>query len=297
MSDWPGWAGLFKAAFPNSREGAAKLAHVPDKVMRVYLALARFANENGDAWPSTTTLAKVCGKSRWRILDALAEGEGLGLWTIQKSDGKGNHYCLTWPIPTCDEIVTCAENSTCDESSTGPVTILAPEPVTKLSQRSRPRKKAKKKVTGIDPWQAAKAHMTTDALDTPQMENVWREWAEHRRQIKKRLTPATIKKQIAKLERIGHDRAVAAIEHSIEQGWTGIYEPKAQAAGQNGHSVGSQWTPSRLFRAIQAGEIREAITRGNAIDLTSATAYGEAGIKSNGDVLLATRDIHRSIFR
>jgi hypothetical protein len=54
----------------------------------------------------------------------------------------------------------------------------------------------------------------------------WGEFIKHRSEIKKPLTPLAIRKQLKALEKIGPARAVAAIDHSIANGWTGIYEPK-----------------------------------------------------------------------
>lgn len=62
-------------------------------------------------------------------------------------------------------------------------------------------------------------------LDTTKFRQAWAEYEEHRRQIRKKLTPLATKKLINKLETWGHDRSVLAIEHSIANGWTGIFEP------------------------------------------------------------------------
>ena len=69
------------------------------------------------------------------------------------------------------------------------------------------------------------------ALQTPAFEAAWNDWQAHRTELRKRLTPSTKRKQLAKLAQMGVTRAIAAIEHSIEAGYTGIFEPK-----QNGHA-------------------------------------------------------------
>lgn len=53
----------------------------------------------------------------------------------------------------------------------------------------------------------------------------WASWAEHRRETGNKLTKTTTERQLRKLYEMGLERAMAAIEHSITQGWTGIYEP------------------------------------------------------------------------
>lgn len=55
----------------------------------------------------------------------------------------------------------------------------------------------------------------------------WSAWAEYRRQAKiKAYTPMGAQLQLKKLAVMGPHRAVAAIEHSISQGFQGIYEER-----------------------------------------------------------------------
>jgi uncharacterized protein YdaU (DUF1376 family) len=54
----------------------------------------------------------------------------------------------------------------------------------------------------------------------------WDEWVIYRKKIKKTMTPMTQEKQLSKMAKWGPDRAIAAINLSIEKGWTGIFEPK-----------------------------------------------------------------------
>jgi len=52
----------------------------------------------------------------------------------------------------------------------------------------------------------------------------WSEWVQHRKEIKKKMTALTIKKQLNALSKIGESRSIAAIENSITKGYQGIYE-------------------------------------------------------------------------
>jgi hypothetical protein len=54
----------------------------------------------------------------------------------------------------------------------------------------------------------------------------WEDWKQFRIQSKKKLTPLSITKQFKTLASIGESRAIAAIDHSIANGYQGIYEPK-----------------------------------------------------------------------
>jgi len=56
----------------------------------------------------------------------------------------------------------------------------------------------------------------------------WAEWEQHRQEKKKPLTPLAKKKQLAALVEMGEARAVAAINHSIANGYQGIFEPRPE---------------------------------------------------------------------
>jgi len=63
-------------------------------------------------------------------------------------------------------------------------------------------------------------------LDTPEFAEAWAEWEQYRREKKAKLTPTTIKRQLAMLTKLGSDFAIEAISQSIEAGWTGVFPPK-----------------------------------------------------------------------
>jgi hypothetical protein len=61
-------------------------------------------------------------------------------------------------------------------------------------------------------------------LSTPAFAAAWAEWEQHRRAKGGKLTPLAATKQLGFLAGLGPARAVAAIEHSIRQNYTGIFE-------------------------------------------------------------------------
>jgi hypothetical protein len=69
-------------------------------------------------------------------------------------------------------------------------------------------------------------------LRTPGFTEAWAEWVGHRREIRNKLTPRTAKVQLARCEKWGEQRAIAAILHSIGQGWIGLYEPNEREQGK-----------------------------------------------------------------
>lgn len=68
-------------------------------------------------------------------------------------------------------------------------------------------------------------------LDTPAFRTAWNEWKQHRDEKRTKLTSTAIKKALIRLEQMGRDRAIAAINYSISNGWAGIFEAPTQKDG------------------------------------------------------------------
>lgn len=62
-------------------------------------------------------------------------------------------------------------------------------------------------------------------LDAPDVRQALEEFREHRRQIGKKLTPLAEQKLLTEWADKGVDRFVAAVNHSIANGWQGLFEP------------------------------------------------------------------------
>lgn len=103
-----------------------------------------------------------------------------------------------------------------------------------------------------DLWLVALEYMTGPELNSTKFEETWREWIEYRRQRRNPLTECTIRRQIHKLEELGHDRAVAAIGRSIENGWIGIFPaPSSNATGDAGGGDSSANASRRYDERIE----------------------------------------------
>lgn len=71
--------------------------------------------------------------------------------------------------------------------------------------------------------------------------DVWNEWVQHRKELKKALTPTTIKKQLVQLEKwdkLGMDTS-EIIYTSITNGWAGLFPLRkgAHQTNANGHKT------------------------------------------------------------
>lgn len=61
------------------------------------------------------------------------------------------------------------------------------------------------------------------ALDTPAFRAAWDDWVQHRKEIKKKLTPLAARQQLKNLADVGEREAIAAIKKSIGNGWQGLF--------------------------------------------------------------------------
>jgi hypothetical protein len=69
-----------------------------------------------------------------------------------------------------------------------------------------------------------KPELAQPCFESPAFVKAWQDWQEHRREIKKPLTPKASESQMAEFKAWGESRAIAAIRHTIKMGWQGIRE-------------------------------------------------------------------------
>ena len=76
-----------------------------------------------------------------------------------------------------------------------------------------------------------------EELDTPDFRQAWAEWVAYRKDMKKKLSKFSIRKQLKQLAAMGEQGAIACIDHTIAKGWQGLYEPKQEAGTPNGVTI------------------------------------------------------------
>lgn len=67
------------------------------------------------------------------------------------------------------------------------------------------------------------------------MQAAWMDWVEHRRQMRKPMTPIARRQQIAQLCKWEEAQAIENIARAIRSGWQGIYD-RHQQNGQRGRT-------------------------------------------------------------
>jgi predicted DNA-binding ribbon-helix-helix protein len=71
-------------------------------------------------------------------------------------------------------------------------------------------------------------------FDSEDFATAWEQWTRHRREKRKPLTPTSVTLQFKTLKDMGEVRSIAAINSSIANGYTGIFETKSHNAHLNG---------------------------------------------------------------
>ena len=67
-----------------------------------------------------------------------------------------------------------------------------------------------------------------DWMKLDKFQESWKEWNQHRKEIKKPQTYGSIKQQLNKLGELGEIESVRWINNAIMQGWQGLYEPASK---------------------------------------------------------------------
>lgn len=75
-------------------------------------------------------------------------------------------------------------------------------------------------------------------LDDPRFVQAWTSWLGSRKERRKPVSPSAARLQLAKMAVWGVDKSIKAIEQSIEQDWTGIFEPKTYEKNRPNRNVG-----------------------------------------------------------
>ena len=180
----------------------------------IYSVLADRQGGNGDCWPGIRTLAKDAGMSKGAVERAVDALESAGLIQANRGNqGYSNRYTVTVPetgtlpaSPTVPETETdCPQNGDSGVPKTD--TVVSPKRV--LKQTKEPDQ----------------LNQTKNQMPEPpeHLREVWPEWIESRKDIKKKLTPRMARGQLKKLSKYSDKAAVDAIEASIANGWQGLF--------------------------------------------------------------------------
>jgi hypothetical protein len=157
------------------------------------------------------------------VIEVLRFLEAASMVIIKKAPGKKSVYQLT--APSKWKPVGNGERSELDNA-----------PVGKGERNRSEMGNVRKSNEGNPMKEVAGAPVEIpENLNTPEFRTAWNDWLDERR--KKKIKPYTergAKAQLALLSAWGPEKSIAAITHSITQGYQGIYEEKQSKGGANG---------------------------------------------------------------
>ena len=199
----------------------------------VLIKLADNANDVGECWPSYQHIADQCEINRSTVRKHIKHLEEQRLLRIENREGpKGNSsnlYFLTLGGVGQNSTPVGPESTGVGPQPTHPVgpestrTSHSFEPVIEPVEQSvaDAPSAGKKKAPKFDPITCKPVNVS---------EQVWADWCQHRKEIRKQLTKTTCERQAKTLA--GHHWPDAVIIQSISNGWTGLFPEKVLPGGR-----------------------------------------------------------------
>ena len=226
--------------------------------IKVLLALYSFRNRNTDlVYPTRESISKRCGIRPSSISKTTTELVKLG-W-LEKAGKGGNNKATVYRV-TVPNFSTVQESCTVQESST--VTV----------QESCTRKNTikeypvvKKPKIDLERVRATPRTIRGSLAAFPELNidpETWEEFKNHRKKIKKPMTPYAEKlilKKLVKFKEQGHEPN-ECLEATIANGWQGVFEPKPQQAKTKYLSAderareNTSWLDEEILKRREHGE-------------------------------------------
>jgi hypothetical protein len=184
---------------------------------RVLAHICRRAGE-GNCWAAAKTISETCRINIKSARKAVAELERMGWIEVQKRAGqtsvlipKMNGQTLPNPIPYPIQYPTQMDAGGSTQSDTQGSTQMD-------THEGIPIRDTNKGTQSID--------AITLPFESDEFRQAWQDWINHRKEIRKKITPLSARKSFSQFVKIGEARTIAAINNSIMHGWTGIFEAK-----------------------------------------------------------------------
>jgi hypothetical protein len=188
---------------------------------RVYCCLcSRADNATRIAYPSAESIAKDCQMAKntvWKAIKSLESNRRL-IERIGKKFGSSTRYKVLSSIGANDypiEPSTSANEIPIEQQPIGANEILQSAQMD--SHECNPKNVIQRRISKSE---------VVLPFDSELFRTTWKEWQQHRIEKKKKLTPTSERLQLKRMASWGEERAIAAINLSIEKNWEGIFELK-----------------------------------------------------------------------
>jgi hypothetical protein len=208
--------------------------------MALYNILKRTAGDDGTCWKSTSTLAKETGMSagsvtnaKFKLCQPRVELNGMALIIVteerNEKGGKPKHLITitdVWPFngPSSNSELDIKEQVHPVKLQVHPVNLASSiSEIKNIPSEENQHEEDKEEESDL-------SQMVKDSLRCAPpftglaFSDALADYEQHRAEKKSRLTPTARRNLYKKLERMGETRAVAALEYSVVQGYTGVFE-------------------------------------------------------------------------
>jgi DNA-binding HxlR family transcriptional regulator len=229
-------------------------ADIPRNLRHLLLILQHYQRDNATAWCTRIALAQeldVCDAVVSQSMKAL---ENLGVvsrvWTSRNAR-PSREYAIQYS-ELAKRQRSVRESSGCDVASVRESSqSLSGNPHTQcegILTHKEALKNQRKKQRGASLPEV----QFPESLNNEEFRRAWSEWVEFRREIKKKLTPSTVSKQLTELATWGSVKSIQAINNSIRNGWQGLFDPEQKPGRATGDSGSEQaWqTLKRVLRTV-----------------------------------------------
>lgn len=177
----------------------------------VLLAIACQSDDHGRTYARRSTIAERCGIHKSGLSRHLKNLSDAGLILVHE-DGPINLLVDETELQYCNRELqnrnaTVAKSHEPSSSGTASGTTTSPKP---------------------PPWGEL-----PEGIDTPEVVAELEDYDRHRRQKRSAMTKVAWGRLVAKLNRWGPERAVAALRWSMDKGWTGVFEENGNGKHQS----------------------------------------------------------------
>lgn len=156
------------------------------------------------------------------------------------------------------------------QNVTQPVTEDVTQPVT-VAALTEKRREEKSTIAPCSPPQAGDGDQLLQAepaepplpFPSAAFADAWRDWRQHRSEIRKPLRKTAAAKQLKQLREMGEARAIAAIGHSIACSYQGIFEAQPHNGRKNGGGYPVADDRDRIVADIRAEQEKTAAREKN----------------------------------
>ena len=265
------------------------------------LSLNFHAGDSGEAWPSQATLSEKIGVSDRQIRNLTQHLQDGGWITIRRASP--NRYRLNWDAISSSVPKLKPETDFRIESgNTVPVAgdrnRKSATPNRKLSSgetgsgvptnTQEHKQEHQKRDGGSDSQNGTDLESMAPEFDTAEVRHAIDRWRQHRKELRKKLTPSTEQALFRELLDIGPARFVNAVSHSIKQGWQGLYEPKTNGRWQPND------TSAEAGQAIMAEHTRDVLEKAanQKPDDPEARALTAKALEAQREERLAVQGAH-----